>query len=109
MRISDGSSDVCSSDLSEETTRSELARVTGLTPPTIANITKRLEDLGLVKPAGRLQGRRGQPAMRIVLDPEGAFSIGLNIDRDHITLRSEELRVGQHFFCSFIFRWSPYP
>lgn len=77
--------------LAEETTRSELARVTGLTPPTIANITKRLEDLGLVKPAGRLQGRRGQPAMRIVIDPDGAFSIGLNIDRDHITLVTLDL------------------
>src|SRR3546814_4299721 len=61
VRISDWSSDVCSSDL---TTRSDLARVTGLTPPTIVNITKRLIDLGLVKPAGRLQGKRGQPAMR---------------------------------------------
>jgi len=77
--------------LADETTRSELARVTGLTPPTIANITKRLEDLGLVKPAGRLQGRRGQPAMRIVINPDGAFSIGLNIDRDHITLVTLDL------------------
>ncbi|GAA4769765.1 ROK family transcriptional regulator [Stakelama sediminis] len=77
--------------LAEETTRSELARVTGLTSPTIANITKRLMDLGLIKPAGRLQGRRGQPAMRIVINPDGAFSIGLNIDRDHITLIALDL------------------
>src|SRR3546814_12286964 len=88
VRISDWSSDVCSSDL---TTRSDLARVTGLTPPTIVNITKRLIDLGLVKPAGRLQGKRGQPAMRIVIDPDGAFAIGLNIDRDHITLVTLDL------------------
>ena len=77
--------------LTEETTRSDLARVTGLTPPTIVNITKRLIDLGLVKPAGRLQGKRGQPAMRIVIDPDGAFAIGLNIDRDHITLVTLDL------------------
>ena len=77
--------------LTDETTRSDLARVTGLTPPTIVNITKRLIDLGLVKPAGRLQGKRGQPAMRIVIDPDGAFSIGLNIDRDHITLVTLDL------------------
>lgn len=74
-----------------ETTRSELARVTGLTPPTIVNITKRLIDLDLVKPAGRLQGKRGQPAMRIVINPDGAFAIGLNIDRDHITLVTLDL------------------
>lgn len=77
--------------LTDETTRSDLARVTGLTPPTIVNITKRLIDLGLVKPAGRLQGKRGQPAMRIVIDPDGAFAIGLNIDRDHITLVTLDL------------------
>jgi predicted NBD/HSP70 family sugar kinase len=77
--------------LTDETTRSELARVTGLTPPTIVNIAKRLIDLGLVKPAGRLQGKRGQPAMRIVIDPDGAFAIGLNIDRDHITLVTLDL------------------
>lgn len=77
--------------LTDETTRSELARVTGLTPPTIVNITKRLIDLGLVKPAGRLQGKRGQPAMRIVINPDGAFAIGLNIDRDHITLVTLDL------------------
>ena len=77
--------------LTDETTRSELARVTGLTPPTIVNITKRLIDMGLVKPAGRLQGKRGQPAMRIVIDPDGAFAVGLNIDRDHITLVTLDL------------------
>ena len=77
--------------LTEETTRSDLARVTGLTPPTIVNITKRLIDMGLVKPAGRLQGKRGQPAMRIVINPDGAFAIGLNIDRDHITLVTLDL------------------
>ncbi|GGO92343.1 ROK family transcriptional regulator [Stakelama pacifica] len=77
--------------LMDETTRSELARVTGLTAPTIANITAKLTDLGFVKPAGRLQGKRGQPAMRIVINPDGAFSIGLNIDRDHITLVTLDL------------------
>lgn len=77
--------------LAGETTRSELARVTGLTPPTIVNITKRLIDLDLVKPAGRLHGKRGQPAMRIVINRDGAFSIGLNIDRDHITLVTLDL------------------
>ncbi|MEO1968357.1 MAG: ROK family transcriptional regulator [Sphingomonadaceae bacterium] len=77
--------------LADETTRTELARLTGLTPPTIANITKRLTDLKLIRSAGRLQGRRGQPAMKIVINPNGAFSLGLNIDRDHITLVTLDL------------------
>lgn len=67
-------------------TRAELAEITGLTAPAVANITKRLLDDGMIKSAGRLQGARGQPATRLVIDPGSSFSIGLNIDRDHITI-----------------------
>lgn len=67
-------------------TRTELAEITGLTAPAVANITRRLLDDGLIRTAGRLQGARGQPAMRLVIDPEASFSIGLNIDRDHISI-----------------------
>nr|WP_294391255.1 ROK family transcriptional regulator [uncultured Sphingomonas sp.] len=74
-----------------ETTRSELAVTTGLTPPTIANITKRLMDQGLVREAGRRHGLRGQPALRLQINPGGAFSIGVNIDRDHYTIVSLDL------------------
>ncbi|MGN6374477.1 MAG: ROK family protein [Sphingomonas sp.] len=72
--------------LARETTRQELSRITGLTAPTIANITRRLLDAGLAKSAGRLQGKRGQPAMRIAIDPDGGFGVGLNIDRDHVSM-----------------------
>lgn len=72
--------------LSGETTRVELARQTGLTTPTIANITGRLLELGLIRLAGRLHGARGQPALRLTIEPDGAFAIGLNIDRDHINM-----------------------
>jgi predicted NBD/HSP70 family sugar kinase len=67
-------------------TRSELAEITGLTAPTVANITKRLLDEGMIGVAGRSQGARGQPATRLVINAESHFSIGLNIDRDHITM-----------------------
>jgi predicted NBD/HSP70 family sugar kinase len=72
--------------LAGETTRVELANLTGLTAPTIANITGRLTDQGLIKLVGRRQGARGQPALRLSIDPDGAFAIGLNIDRDHVSL-----------------------
>ncbi|WP_347304648.1 ROK family transcriptional regulator (plasmid) [Croceibacterium sp. TMG7-5b_MA50] len=72
--------------LKGETTRVALAAETGLTPPTIANITNRLIDAGLVRSIGRLQGGRGQPPLRLQVDPDGALGIGLNIDRDHLTL-----------------------
>lgn len=67
-------------------TRAEIADLTGLTPPAIANITNRLLKDGLIRKAGRLLGGRGQPATQLVVNPDGAFSIGLNIDRDHITI-----------------------
>ncbi|MFT4089881.1 MAG: ROK family transcriptional regulator [Asticcacaulis sp.] len=67
-------------------TRADLAEITGLTAPAIANITRRLLNDGLILKAGRLLGGRGQPATKLVVNPDGAFSIGLNIDRDHITI-----------------------
>jgi predicted NBD/HSP70 family sugar kinase len=66
--------------------RSELALHTGLTPPAIANITNRLLRDRLILNAGRLHGARGQPATKFVINPDGCFSIGLNVDRDHVTL-----------------------
>ncbi len=67
-------------------TRAEIADVTGLTSATISNITNRLLDDGLLQRAGQRRGGRGQPATRLVVNPEGAFAIGVNIDRDHLTM-----------------------
>jgi len=88
-----------------ETTRVDLAQITGLTPPTIANITRRLMDDGLVIEAGRRQGGRGQPAVRLTINPDGCFAIGLNIDRDHITLVTLDLtgQVRSRSSCEIAF------
>ena len=67
-------------------TRAELAKITGLTSPAIANITKRLLADKLIQEAGRRRGGRGQPATKLVINPDAWFSIGLNVDRDHITM-----------------------
>lgn len=67
-------------------TRIDLARITGLTPPAIANITKRLMADGLIEDAGQRRGGRGQPATRLVINRTACYAIGVNIDRDHITL-----------------------
>ncbi|TWB35144.1 ROK family transcriptional regulator [Nitrospirillum pindoramense] len=67
-------------------TRSELATITGLTAPAIANITKRLLNDQLIMEVGRLHGARGQPAMRLAINPDGCYSIGVNVDRDHVTV-----------------------
>src|SRR3954468_8675015 len=57
-------------------TRVDLAQITGLTTPAIANITNRLLDENLILEVGKLHGRRGQPAMRLAINPDGSFSIG---------------------------------
>jgi predicted NBD/HSP70 family sugar kinase len=67
-------------------TRTDLVSLTGLTAPAIANITKRLLQENLIKEAGRARGGRGQPPVKLVINPDGRFSVGINIDRDHITL-----------------------
>ena len=67
-------------------TRHDLSEQTGLTPAAIANITARLLKRRLILNAGRRRGRRGQPASKFVVNPDGGFSIGLTVDRDHITL-----------------------
>ena len=67
-------------------TRTDLADITGLTPPAIANITRRLLNDGLIKENGRHHGARGRTAGRLVINPDACFSIGVNVDRDHITL-----------------------
>ncbi|RZM11106.1 MAG: winged helix-turn-helix domain-containing protein, partial [Sphingomonas sp.] len=45
-------------------TRTEIATMTGLTAPTIANITARLFESDLVVESGRRTGGRGQPGHR---------------------------------------------
>jgi predicted NBD/HSP70 family sugar kinase len=67
-------------------TRVELAGITGLTGPAIANITKRLLQDGLIEEAGQRRGGRGQPPTKLVVRADACYSIGINVDRDHITL-----------------------
>jgi predicted NBD/HSP70 family sugar kinase len=67
-------------------TRAELATKIGLTPAAIANITNRLLKDRLILTAGRQRGARGQPPTKFIVNPDSCFSIGLNVDRDHITL-----------------------
>lgn len=69
-----------------ETTRTKLAAQTGLSTPTVVGIVTRLIDLGLVVPLDKIRGRRGQPAKRMGVAADGAYGVGLNIDRDHLTL-----------------------
>ena len=77
-----------------ETSRSQLAAATGLTFPTIVNITRRLIEAGLIHETARIKGPRGSPAARLAIDPDGCFSLGVNIDRDHVTVVILDLAGG---------------
>lgn len=65
--------------------RGDIARRTELTLQTVSNITKLLGDEGMVIDAERLQEGRGAPTTLLALNPDGAFSIGFDLDRDHLT------------------------
>ncbi|WP_081619987.1 ROK family transcriptional regulator [Rhizobium sp. 2MFCol3.1] len=66
--------------------RTELAARSRLTKQAVTRIVERLLDESLVMEARRRHGLRGQPAIELEIDPEGVFSIGANIDRDHLTI-----------------------
>lgn len=65
--------------------RAEIARITDLTAQSISNITKRLLEHELIKETTKVQEGRGAPSMSLVVNPQGAYSIGLDIDQDQLT------------------------
>ena len=65
-----------------EASKTDLARAAGLTNNAIGAITAYLAAAGLVVELGKKrEGQRGQPATMLALAPEGAYSIGVRIDR----------------------------
>ncbi|ASY72193.1 ROK family transcriptional regulator [Sinorhizobium fredii USDA 205] len=64
--------------------RADLARATALTKQAVSNIIEDLERDGLVASLAAVRKGRGQPSTPYRLVPEGAFAIGLQIDR-HMT------------------------
>lgn len=70
--------------LNGQLSRADLARATRLTKQTISNLIEALELDGLVMSEEVVRKGRGQPSTPYRLVPEGAFAIGLQIDR-HVT------------------------
>jgi predicted NBD/HSP70 family sugar kinase len=66
-------------------TRADLARLTGLTPQAVSNISAELSEAGLVRVGALRRGQRGQPATEISLDPTGGFAIGFNLGHQVLT------------------------
>ncbi|WP_425593197.1 ROK family transcriptional regulator [Jannaschia rubra] len=65
---------------------SDLARLSGLSAPTVSDILRGLEADGFLKRGDPVRGRVGKPSLPMRIDPEGALSWGFKIGR-----RSAEL------------------
>jgi predicted NBD/HSP70 family sugar kinase len=65
--------------------RRDIARRSELTAQTVSNITRKLIEAGMVVEAEPLQEGRGAPSRPLRLDADGAFSVGLDLDKDHLT------------------------
>jgi len=65
--------------------RSDVARRSGLTPQTVSNLVTELLRQGLVREGGQRQGARGRSPTLLSVEPSGAMSIGLDLDRGHLT------------------------
>ncbi len=70
----------------ETASKSDLARVSNLTPQAITRIVDYLENTGLVAKGGRRLGKIGQPSTMYVINPEGAYSIGVKVGRQDLEL-----------------------
>ncbi len=71
--------------LSGPLSRADVARHTSLAGQTVSNLVKELIELGLVQELERRQEGRGAPSTMLSINPDGAYSIGLDFNRDHLT------------------------
>jgi len=60
--------------------RAAIARLTALSSQTVSNIVEELESAELLRPEPTLKGARGQPAVPYTINPDGGYSIGLQLD-----------------------------
>jgi len=60
--------------------RAAIARLTALTTQTVSNIVEELENAELLRPEPTQKGTRGQPAVPYSINPDGGYSIGLQLD-----------------------------
>ena len=61
--------------------KADLARLTQLSTQTVSIIVNRLEADGLLVKQDRIRGKIGQPSVPLALNPQGAFSLGLQVGR----------------------------
>lgn len=72
----------------ETTTRLEIGEKTGLSAQTISVIVRSLEQEGLVMKGEAQKGRVGPPTTPLMLNPDGAYSVGVSVGHQntHVVL-----------------------
>ena len=66
--------------------KADLARLTQLSTQTVSIIVDRLLDDGLVLKQDRVRGKVGQPSVPLSLNPDGAYSVGVQVGRRNLEL-----------------------
>ncbi len=63
--------------------RAQIARLTGLSPATVTGITADLIDSGLVVEKTVGDSRGGRPPIRLAINPQGGYVVGIKLMEDH--------------------------
>ena len=71
--------------------RPDLARVAGLSKPTVSQALANLESAGLVRPGGPASPSLGRTAMLYEVDPTAGYVVGVDIGRDWIRVAAADL------------------
>jgi predicted NBD/HSP70 family sugar kinase len=71
--------------------RPDLARVAGLSKPTVSQALANLESAGLVRPVGPASPSRGRTAMLYEVDPTAGYVVGIDIGRAWIRVAAADL------------------
>src|SRR5512133_3189473 len=72
-------------------TRPELARIAGLSKPTVSQALANLEGAGLVRPVGPATPSPGRTAMLYEVDPTAGYVVGIDIGRSWIRVAAADL------------------
>lgn len=73
------------------TSRAELARLTGLSKPTVSTALASLERMGLVRPAGTHTPHRGRTALLYEPDPTAGYVVGVDLGRGRLRAVAADL------------------
>jgi predicted NBD/HSP70 family sugar kinase len=71
--------------------RPDLARIAGLSKPTVSQALANLESAGLVRPVGPASPSLGRTAMLYEVDPTAGYVIGIDIGRSWIRVAAADL------------------